>query len=174
MKDLRQHKIEIFGLKNGDHQFTFHFDNSFFVKYENSIVSKGKGSCLIKLTKTDSMLTLHFIIEGFIELECDRSLEIFDHFIKVNKNLIYKYGDEDKELSEDVYVITKNTQEINISSFLYELVNLEVPMKKLHPKFQDDNENDEMIFTSPLRDKKEETIDPRWEVLKSLRNKLEI
>ncbi|MEM0939687.1 MAG: DUF177 domain-containing protein [Bacteroidota bacterium] len=172
MKNLRQYKIEIFGLKNGDHQFDFFFDNSFFVEFKNSIVSKGKGSCTVDLTKTDTMITFHFILKGVIELECDRSLEHFDYPIKVNKDLIYKYGDEDKELSEDVYVITKSTQEINIASFLYESINLEVPMKKLHPKFQNDNENDEMIFTSLLEDKKKETVDPRWEVLKNIKFKL--
>ncbi len=170
MRELRRYKIEIFGLKNGDHQFEFSYDDSFFAEFENSLVTKGKGSCNVELTKTDSMLTLHFIVEGTIELECDRSLEKFNHPINVSKDLIYKYGDEDKELSEDVYVMTKGTQEINIATFLYELINLEVPMKKLHPKFQNDNEDDEMIFTSGVdNEKDEQNVDPRWEALKKLK-----
>ncbi len=169
MRVLRHFKIEIFGLKNGDHQFEFSFDESFFAEFENSLVSKGKGSCNVSLTKTDSMITLHFIVKASIELECDRSLELFDHPIQVEKDLIYKYGDEDKELSEDVYVMTKGTQEINIATYLYELINLEVPMKKLHPKFQDNNEDDELIFTSETEEVEEKSVDPRWEALRKLK-----
>ncbi|MEO0405454.1 MAG: DUF177 domain-containing protein [Bacteroidota bacterium] len=115
------------------------------------------------------MITLHFVVKASIELECDRSLELFDHPIQVEKDLIYKYGDEDKELSEDVYVMTKGTQEINIANYLYEIINLEVPMKKLHPKFQDNNEDDELIFTSETKEVEEKSVDPRWEALKKLK-----
>lgn len=170
MRDLKQYKIEIFGLSNSTHQFEFEFNETFFSLFENSLVSKGKGTCVIDLTKTDSMITLDFNIKGSIELECDRSLDLYDHPIEVSKELIYKYGDEEKELSEDVFVIPKGTQELNIATFLYESINLEVPMKKLHPKFQNEEESDEMIYSSKEdKEAKDETVDPRWEALKKLK-----
>lgn len=169
MREFRDYKIEIFGLKNGTHEFGFSFDDSFFEAFENSLLSKGKGSCDIRMEKSDSMISLHFEVNGTIELECDRSLELFDHPINTKKELIYKYGDEEKELSEDVYVITKGAQELNIATFLFEIIHLEIPMKKLHPKFQDDNENDEMIFSSKEEKEKEDSVDPRWEALKKLK-----
>lgn len=170
MKQLRAFKIDIFGLSNNPHSFDFSFDDSFFAEFEDSLVSKGKGTCHVDLMKSDSMITLDLAIEGVIELECDRSLELFDFPISTKNEVIFKYGDEQKELSEDVFVITKDQQEINIGEFLYEFIMLEVPMKKLHPKFQsdDDNESDELIY-SDESDDKEEGIDPRWEALKSLK-----
>ncbi|MEO9485028.1 MAG: DUF177 domain-containing protein [Ekhidna sp.] len=170
MQDLKAYKIEIFGLSNSTHDFNFTFSDDFFSHFENSLVSKGKGSCDVILAKTDSMITLNLKIEGAIELECDRSLELFDFPISINKEIIYKYGDEEQELSEDVFVIQKGEQEINIAAFLYESISLEVPMKKLHPKFQDESENDEMIYVSdPQKESQEESIDPRWEALKKLK-----
>ncbi|SNS81751.1 Uncharacterized metal-binding protein YceD, DUF177 family [Ekhidna lutea] len=170
MKDLKAFKIEIFGLSNSTHDFNFTFDDEFFSHFENSLVSKGKGTCDVVLTKTDSMITLNLTIEGAIELECDRSLELFDFPISVNKEVIYKYGDEEKELSEDVFVILKGEQEINISTFLYESISLEVPMKKLHPKFQNEPDSDEMIYVSETEvESQEESTDPRWEALKKLK-----
>lgn len=170
MKDLKAYKIEIFGLSNSTHDFNFTFNNDFFSHFENSLVSKGKGTCDVILTKTDSMITLNLAISGSIELECDRSLELFDFPISINKEIIYKYGDEEKELSDDVFVILKGEQEINIASFLYESISLEVPMKKLHPKFQNDPESDEMIYVSEAdRESQEESVDPRWEALKKLK-----
>ncbi|MEM7297844.1 MAG: DUF177 domain-containing protein [Bacteroidota bacterium] len=170
MKDLRQYRIDIFGLSNNTHEFDFSFNDEFFEAFESSLVSKGKGACDIELIKSDSMITLNFSIQGTIELECDRSLELFDYPINVNKELIYKYGDEEKELSDDVFVIPKGTQEIYISEFLYEAINLEVPMKKLHPKFQNDDESDEMIYSShEEKEENEDKVDPRWEALKKLK-----
>lgn len=173
MKGLKAYKIDIFGLKNGTHEFDFTFDESFFAAFENSLVTKGKGTCKILMMKSDSMITLEFNVLGNIELTCDRSLALFDYPIDVTKSIVYKYGDEEKELSEDVFVILKTTQEIRIDSFLYELINLEVPMKKLHPKFQDEaNDEDEMIFTSGLeKENNEDSVDPRWEALRKLNKK---
>jgi len=170
MKALKKYKIEIFGLKNGTHQIDISFDEEFFAEFENSLISKGKGTCDLELVKSDSMLTLIFNIEGSIELECDRSLELFDYPIAVEKSLIYKYGEEEQELSEDVYVIPKGTQEINIATFLYEMITLEIPMKKLHPKFQGDDKEDEVIFSSDEKEEeKSNKVDPRWEALKKLK-----
>lgn len=170
MKELKAYKIEIFGLSNNTHDFNFTFEDDFFSHFENSLISKGKGTCDVVLTKTDAMITLNLKIEGSIELECDRSLELFDFPITIDKEVIYKYGDEEKELSEDVFVILKGEQEINISAFLYESISLEVPMKKLHPKFQGESEGDEMIYVAETDEKsQEEKVDPRWEALKKLK-----
>lgn len=169
MKQLRAFKINIFGLSNNPHSFDFSFDEAFFAEFEDSLVSKGKGTCHVDLMKSDSMITLDLSIEGSIELECDRSLELFDYPISTKQEVIFKYGDEERELSEDVFVIIKDQQEINIGEFIYEFIMLEVPMKKLHPKFQnDDNESDELIYSDDSEDK-EEGIDPRWAALKSLK-----
>ncbi len=170
MKELKEYKIEIFGLSNKTHDFSFAFTADFFTHFENSLINKGKGTCDVVLIKTDSMITLNLNIEGLIELTCDRSLELFDYPITVTKEIIFKYGDEEKELSEDVFVILKSEQKINITSFLYELISLEVPMKRLHPKFQDETEDDEMIYISEKENQsQEDSIDPRWEALKKLK-----
>ncbi len=168
MKNSRRYKIEIFGLSNDTHNFEFEYDSEFFSEFENSLISEGKGACKVDLVKSDSMLDLNLKIEGTVELICDRSLERFDHSITVNQEVIYKYGDKEKELSENVFVITKDTQEINISDFLYESISLEIPMKKLHPKFEDDSENDELIYSSDVEEENNE-VDPRWEALKKLK-----
>jgi len=170
MKDLKAYKIEIFGLSNSTHDFNFTFNDDFFSNFENSLVSKGKGTCNVKLIKTASMITVNLAIDGSVDLECDRSLEHFDYPISVSKEIIYKYGDEEKELSEDVFVILKGEQEINVASFLYESISLEIPMKKLHPKFQDDSDDNEVIYKSEFSDDSQEaSTDPRWEALKKLK-----
>ncbi|MEQ9405525.1 MAG: DUF177 domain-containing protein [Cyclobacteriaceae bacterium] len=169
MKNSRRYKIEIFGLSNDAHQFSFEYDESFFSEFENSLIIRGNGTCNVDLVKSDSMLDLTLKVTGFIELTCDRSLDTFDYPISFRQEIIYKYGDEEKELSENVFVVPKNTQEINISNFLYEYISLEVPMKKLHPRFENDEDSDELIYSSKEENESTERTDPRWEALKKLK-----
>lgn len=171
MKELKKFNIDIFGLSNATYEFEFPFDDTFFGAFENSLVKKGSGVCKNDLIKSSSMITLRFNIEGSIELICDRSLEKFDYPIAISKEVIFKFGIEEKELDDDVYIILKDTQRINIANFLYQFILLEIPMKKLHPTFKDEAEEDELIYISKTDDRStsEDKIDPRWEALKKLK-----
>ncbi|WP_420385739.1 YceD family protein [Roseivirga sp.] len=176
MRARKKFDIHIYKLSNGIHEYEFEIRNEFFEMFEGDLVSEGELKAIVTLNKSDSMIQVDFDIEGTVVLECDRSLDLFDFPIHVERNMIYKYGDEEKELSEDVYVIEKNTQTLNIAGILFEYIGLEIPMKKLHPKFEDEDEDSEgtMIYVSEEEDQneqEEETIDPRWAALKNLKNK---
>ena len=145
--------------------------------------STGKLTADVSLQKSESMIQMTFNVEGTIELTCDRSLDLFDQPISFENTMIYKFGEEEKELSEDVMIILNNTQTINIADLLFEFIGLQVPMKKLHPRFQEEEEEDDddqeegvMVYSSTVDDSKteeqqEEDVDPRWAALKKLKNK---
>lgn len=141
--------------------------------------STGKLTADVSLQKSESMIQMIFKVEGTIELTCDRSLDLFDQPISFENTMIYKFGDEEKELSEDVMIILNDTQTINIADLLFEFIGLQVPMKKLHPRFQEDDDDQEegiMVYSSTVDDSKteeqqEEDVDPRWAALKKLKNK---
>ncbi|OEK01775.1 hypothetical protein BFP97_09725 [Roseivirga sp. 4D4] len=178
MKARRAFDIHIFKLANGNHDYQFEISDSFFELFENEMFSKGKLNADVSLQKSDSMIQMDFKVEGSIELTCDRSLDLFDQPISFESKMIFKYGEEEKELSEDVMVILKDTQTINIADLLFEFIGLQIPMKKLHPRFQeDDDQNEEgaMVYTSEQDDtsdeQQEEDVDPRWAALKGLESK---
>ena len=177
MKALRAYDIHIYKLSNGEHDYEFEISDSFFELFDSELIHKGQLKANITLQKSDSMIQMSFHIKGFVELTCDRSLDLFDHALETSRDMIYKYGDEEKELSEDVYVILKETQTINIASILFEFIGLEIPMKKLHPRFKEDEDNEEeldLIYSSQREDteeQEEEHIDPRWAALKDLNKK---
>lgn len=180
MKAPREFDVHIFKLSNGEHNYQFEISDSFFELFENEVFSKGKLIADVSLQKSDSMIQMNFHVEGLIELTCDRSLELFDQPISFETRMIFKYGDEEKELSEDVMVIKKDCQTINLADLLFEYIGLEVPMKKLHPKFheEEDDNDDEfiMIYSSEHENddsdgqEKEQDVDPRWAALKKLKN----
>lgn len=178
MKAERNFDIHIFKLSNGTHDYQFEIQDSFFELFDNEIVNQGKLDINVSLEKSDRMIQMDINIDGEVTLTCDRSLEEFQQPIHTERQMLYKYGEEEKELSEDVMVIVKDTQTINIASLLFEFITLEIPMKKLHPKFQEEEDEDDeselmVVYTSDEEEEDEEQteepIDPRWEKLKNLK-----
>jgi uncharacterized metal-binding protein YceD (DUF177 family) len=74
-------------------------------------------------------------------------------------------------------VIPLGTESIDLSSVIYEVISVEMPMKRLHPRFENEYELDDdlkMIYTSEDsldEEEKEQITDPRWNKLKDLNNK---
>jgi uncharacterized metal-binding protein YceD (DUF177 family) len=123
------------------------------------------------------------VINGTVELICDRSLEPYDFEIESHENLVFKFGDEFEEVSEDVIIIPRDLQKLNLAQYLYEFIGLSVPMKKVHPKYQEEEEEEDdeaetkLIYRSEddkkaTKEGNEGEVDPRWNALKDLKNKL--
>jgi uncharacterized protein len=178
VKDFRDYNIEIYKLANGRHNYNFEVNDLFFSMFEGSLVERGSGLITIELQKTDSFIKMDFDIEGMYELCCDRSLENYFHPYSTREHVIFKFGDEPKELDDDVFVILKNTQRLNVAQLIYEFISITIPMKKLHPRFADEPDDDveQLIYSSmdeepEMGDTSENEIDPRWLKLKNLRKK---
>lgn len=174
MKGLREFQIDIFRLSHKQHEFEFDIGDELFSQFEHSIVEHGKGKCHLLLEKTETMMTLHFRIDAEIELICDRSLDVFNYPLKLDEQVIIKFGEDNYTLSEEVMVIRMDTPSINIGDFIYEFITLAVPLKKLHPRYEeafDEDDEPEMIYTSQEESDEEESqeSDPRWEALKKLK-----
>ncbi len=171
MNLLDRYHIDIFKLSNAIHDYDFKFDDEFFAGFEDSIVSVGEGAVKAKIEKNESFIKLTIDIDAKIELECDRSLDKFNYPIKVSNAIIFKYGEEEQELDDEIVVITRNTQRLNIAQYIYEFIGTEIPMKKLHPRFDDSDDKDELIYRSEsdTEEKDDNEVDPRWNALKNLK-----
>lgn len=174
MKEIKKFDINIYHLKEGEHQYHFEIDDSFFQIFENSLVNHGKVQVSLLLEKRSTFIELGFNLQGYLELTCDRSLQNFNHQTNAENKLILKYGEENKEVDEDVYIIVPETQKLNIAQWIYEFIMLTVPMKKIHPDLADelaDVELGKIVYSSEKdnnKDEKDEEIDPRWSKLKNL------
>ena len=130
--------------------------------------------CLIVLRKTDGFIEASFKIQGFVGLECDRSLDRFDHSIDLDKRMIFKFGEEDREIDDEVEMISKDRQSLDMSQFIFEFISMAIPMKKLHPRYKNEEQVEEELYFSSEEDmdldNQKEEIDPRWEALKKLRD----
>lgn len=176
MRPLRQFDIQIFKLASGLHEYSFEITDSFFEHFKSETLEHGNLQVQVTLTKSETMIEMNFSIKGSLELECDRSLDHFDFSIDSEKRMIYKLGHGNEELSDEIMMIDKDSQVINIADLLFEFISLEIPMKKLHPRFVTDEETEgelEAIYFSEEEegqsDDQEEETDPRWAALKKLK-----
>ncbi len=183
-KVLQQFEIEIYSLEDKEYRYDFDIKDEFFGAIEQDLVEKGNLKANVILNKSSMLIQMTFKISGKIELICDRSLEPFDQEIETEEVINFRFGDEYLELSDDLIQITNGTPSINIAQFIYEFIAVQVPFKKLHPKFRneedDDSEEDTLVYTSDSDSSderedddtppSEDNIDPRWKDLLKLRN----
>jgi len=171
MDGLKIYDIDIARLKNGNYPFRYEISDDFFSLFDYGLLKKGKLVVVLDLAKKDSFMELAFNLHGTVEMVCDRSLDLFDHPLNVEEEIIVKYGDRQEEMAVNVEMIPENSQSINVAKYIYEIISVALPMKRLHPRYKQSTEtNDELIYTSDSKESESEIIDPRWQVLKNLKN----
>lgn len=188
MKFLRNYDIDVIKLRDGKHSFSFEVGDEFFKYYEaEDWVNGADVTVNVILNKTVSVLEVDFDIKGTVGLTCDRSLEEFEHPLELTEKVIYKYGPMVQEISEEVFMITKDTPTINIAQLIYEFILLAIPAKKIHPDYLDETDEDDfeeegsLIYLSEEEEietedsdddsPQEKPADPRWEILNKLKKK---
>ena len=165
-KGIRKYDVKIQSLSNNKHEFSFDFNQNLFDYYSNDHdVIKANGNCKLEIIKTDIMLNSNFIVKGSCELICDRTLKKYNHIIKIEKKIVFKFGDNEEELSDEMIIINRNKSIINISKFIYEFFILSLPVKRLHPSLQNDDNIDNFVYST----KSGKEIDPRLDLLNKLK-----
>lgn len=175
MKPLKEFIIQFVGLKAGEHFFEYHIDNTFFEHFEYDEFIDANINTTVVLNKKTTFLELHFEVSGTVNINCDVTNEPFDQIIKNEFDLVVKFGDEFNNENEEILIIPHAEYEVDIAQYIYELIVLSVPTKRIHPGVEDGTLDSEILNKleelSPksLEEKNEnEDIDPRWNTLKKL------
>ncbi|MBD2699956.1 DUF177 domain-containing protein [Spirosoma sp. BT702] len=183
MNPLRAYDIHIAGLDNKRYEYDFTSDYAFFAALEQELIQKGNIQTHLLLDKSETMIRLDFHITGTVEQTCDRSLDEYDEPIDTRQTMLLKFGDHNEELSDEIELIERNTPTINVARYIFEFIGLSLPMKRLHPRFRDeeedyaddDTQNGRVIYRSDPEsanddDNQPDTTDPRWAALRRLNN----
>jgi uncharacterized protein len=166
-----KYDVEFRGLKEGLHEFEFEIQDSFFEHFEQAMVNKGDVHVKVKLEKRSSFLKLYIIIKGWLELTCDRCLELYKQDIKQKSELYVKFGENVYE-DDEVIWISPDEHKLNLAQLIYEYIVLSMPMKHVHPdnkKGENGCDKEMLEKIEKLRSQEEEKkeADPRWEALKN-------
>lgn len=188
--------IPFTGLKLGEHQFEYHIKNDFFDMYDYSEFNSTNIQVSIKMLKKTTMLELAISHQGTVNVPCDVTNEDFDLPVNGQLNLVVKFGEEFNNDSEDLLILPPSEFQLNIAQYIYEMIVLSVPYKRIHPdiaanytdeeELEDDldfldSEDLEMINDDDAFDDTElddtntdensdndNDTDPRWDKLKQL------
>jgi uncharacterized metal-binding protein YceD (DUF177 family) len=136
MNYRRTFDIAFVGLKPGIHEFEYDIDDKFFVDYQEQDFKNCKAQVKLTLDKKNGFMLLKFEVGGKLELGCDRCgnplpLDLWDEF-----NIVVKMVEDPGEMNEqeddpDVYYISRGESHINVSDWIYEFINLSIPMQRM-------------------------------------------
>ncbi len=177
MKQLKEYTIPFVGLKQGLHQFEYQIDNTFFEHFEYDEFNASAVNVDLEFDKKSTMLELHFKATGTVNVNCDLTNEPFDLPIEDELFLVIKFGQEYNDENEELLILPHGEYEVNIQQYIYELIVLGVPSKRVHPGVEDGTlqsdileKLDELSPKEKSIEKDNEETDPRWDKLKNLLN----
>lgn len=135
MSSRREFEIAFVGLKPGVHEFNYHVDDRFFEEYNEQDFRDPDADVKLMLEKSNSFMILRFEIGGRAEVTCDRCnsnlpIQLFDEF-----KVMIKMTDDPETMNEqeedpDVYYISRGESHIDVKDWIYEFINLSIPMQK--------------------------------------------
>lgn len=169
----REFVIPFAGLKLGKHQFSFKVSNTFFSSFGYEDFNEAAIDVTADLEKTSTVLELMLSGTGHVNVNCDLSREPFDLPIASELELVIKFGEEFNNESEEILILPHGEHEVDISQYIYEMIVLAVPQKRIHPGVADGSLKSEVLDKlremEPNQNRKtKESNDPRWDALKKL------
>ena len=178
VNELRKYAINIIGLEEKRYEYDFESGDAFFEALDQELISRGNVRTHLTLDKSSTMIRLDFHITGQVEQTCDRSLDLYDEPIDIRHQLLLKFSDHNEELTDEIELIERNTATINVSRYIFEFIGVSLPMKRLHPRFRAEEEQDDdelegkLIYRSDADEPEDDQpeIDPRWAALRKLNN----
>lgn len=174
MKQANEFLIPFIGLKVGKHHFDYQVTETFFEGFDYDEFDRCDIKVSVVLEKKNTMLELDFKHSGTVNVPCDLTGEPFDLPVKGKLHLVVQFGDEFNNDNEELLILPHGEHQIDISQYVYEMIVLSVPLKRVHPGVKDGT------LQSPVLDrldelrvreadkKEEEETDPRWDSLKKL------
>jgi uncharacterized metal-binding protein YceD (DUF177 family) len=176
MKSTNEYLIPFIGLKIGKHQFEYNIDKKFFDGFSFDEFENCAVKVNVVLEKKTTMLEISFLHKGTVNVPCDLTGEQFDLPIKGKIKLVVQFGEEFNNDNDELLILPHGEHQIDLSQYIYEMIVLSIPPKRVHPGVKDGTLQTEALKRLnelQVKDveeviKKEEEIDPRWDKLKQL------
>lgn len=175
MKKPHDFLIPFAGLKLGKHQFEYQIDQKFFDDFDYHEFENSKIKVNVVLEKKSTMLEVAFKHQGTVTVPCDVTGELFDLPVKGKFNLVIQFGAFFNNENDELLILPHGEHQVDLSQYVYEMIALSVPTKRVHPGVSDGTLKNEAlerlqalsVNLNQVQENKPET-DPRWDKLKQL------
>ena len=172
MEQFSEFLIPFVGLKDGSHQFDFKVDNKFFESFDYPDFKKVNIQVGLIFVKKPTLLELNFNARGHLTVPCDITTEPFKLPIVTDYKLVVKFGSVENSDDDEILILPHGSHEIQTAQYIYEMIVLSVPQKKVHPGIADGTLKSEILEKlkdlQPQEKHISDEIDPRWNKLKDL------
>lgn len=177
-------KLPLKAMPAGSQEFSYHLDKQFFINMESSDVYDANLDVHLAVNNRGGVYELEFTVTGNVTLICDRCLDNLEQEIDTDYHITVKYGDCYNDDSDEVLEIPESDNYLNVAYIIYDTVELAIPLKHVHAPGKCNramsaklNKHRALIASEEdaesadeLIDDTEESIDPRWNELKKLKN----
>lgn len=173
MTTHKEFNIPFSGLKLGKHRFEYQISNTFFESFGYDEFNAADINVGVELNKLNTVLEVAMVANGTVNVACDLTNEPFDQGVTASLELVVKFGDEFNNEDDEILVLPHGEHQINISQYIYEMLVLAVPSKRIHPGVLDGTLKSEALKKLEELQPKEtnsdkDKTDPRWDALKNL------
>ena len=111
--------------------YEYELTNQFFTDIDATEIHRGHLNVLLDVKKSMGVYVLEFHIAGTVIVPCDRCLSDLELPVDTRNVLKVKLGAEFSD-EDDMVVVPEEDGYINVSWFLYEFIELSLPMKHVH------------------------------------------
>ena len=172
MEQFSEFLVPFIGLKEGFHQFDFKISNKFFENFDFLDFHEAKIQVDLALEKKTTLLELNFKAKGYVIVPCDITTEPFELPLDTSFRLVVKFGSPQKIDDDEILILPYGSHEIQLEQYIYEMIVLSVPQKKVHPGIANGTLKSEILEKLKNLQTKEkppsDETDPRWDKLKDL------
>jgi uncharacterized metal-binding protein YceD (DUF177 family) len=175
MKKMKAYSISFTGLKIGAHHFEYQIENTFFKDLDYHEFNEAQVQVDLNFEKKSTLMELEFVAKGFVNVNCDLTNEPYDQDLDATLKLVVKFGEVYNDDHEDILILPHGEYELNVAQYIYEMIVLAMPLKRVHPGIADGTLKSEILDRleelSPDKNTKTENKeynDPRWDSLKNL------
>ncbi len=171
MCNIESFKIDLKALPQGITTYEYKLTDDYFKAIDAPDIQRGELSSSLSVNRTDDFFELNFHTEGVIHIPCDICLEDMEQSIATDDRLIAKLGEEYSE-DDDLVTVAENEGILDVAWFIYEFIDLNIPIKHVHAPGKCNPAMIEMLqqhSAARSGEEEEETIDPRWAALLKLK-----
>jgi uncharacterized metal-binding protein YceD (DUF177 family) len=172
MEQFSEFLIPFIGLKDGSHRFDFKIDNKFFEGFDFLDYQNVQIQVDLVFEKKPTLLELNFRAKGHVKVPCDVTTELFKLPIDTVLSLVVKFGPVENDIDDEILILPHGSHEIQVAQYIYEMIVLSVPQKKVHPGIANGTLKSEILEKLKNLQTKEkppsDETDPRWDKLKDL------
>ena len=135
----RTFEIAFVGLVPGLHEFEYRIEDKFFADFGPQDFSNCDTKVKLRLDKHPGFMQLHFDIDGHVDSQCDRcgnplTIKLWDEFKLIVKLVDTPDEMNSNEVDPDIYYIDRNESHMSVAEWIYEFINLSIPLQHICPE----------------------------------------